>query len=92
MFDIKGFYRSGFKKLFTDALTSAKATTKLDDHGKKIVYHFRKSLLFNQEQTWMEKGGDLLDVLMGADYGAEVCELIGIFIEFIRTATRYKKH
>ena len=39
-----------------------------------------KSLLFNQEQTWMKKGSDLFDVSMGAYDGAEVCELISIFL------------
>ena len=34
---------------------------------------------FNQEQTWM-KQGDLFDVLMGVYNGAEVCELIDIFL------------
>ena len=52
----------------------------LDDHDKKIIHHSRKSLLFNQEQTWMKKGSDLFDVSMGASDGREVCELIGIFL------------
>ena len=52
----------------------------IDDQDKKIIYHSCKSLLFNQEQTWMKKGSDLFDVSMGAYDGAEVCELIGIFL------------
>ena len=58
----------------------------LDDRDKKIIYQSHYSLLFNQEQTWMKTGSDLFDVLMGAYDGAEVCELIGIyiFIEFAR--------
>ena len=31
-----------------------------------FLNHSRKSLLFNQEQTWMTKGSDLFDVSMGA--------------------------
>ena len=76
MFDIKDFYPSISKELLTDAET----IINLDDHDKKIIYHSRKSLLFNQEQTWMKKGSDLFDVSMDAYDGAEVCELIGIFL------------
>ena len=47
MFDIKDFYPSISKELLTDAET----IINLDDHDKKIIYHSRKSLLFNQEQT-----------------------------------------
>ena len=77
MFDIKDFYPSISKELLTDALTFAET---IDDQDKKIIYHSRKSLLFKQEQTWMKKGSDLFDVSMGAYDGAEVCELIGIFL------------
>ena len=80
MFDIKEFYPSILKELLTDALTFAETIVNLDDHDNKIIYHSLKSLLFNQEQTWMKKGRDLFDVSMGAYDGAEVCELIGIFL------------
>ena len=80
MFDIKDFYSSISKELLTDALTFAETIINLDDQDKNIIYHSRKSLLFNQEQTWMKKGSDLFDVSMGAYDGAEVCELIGIFL------------
>ena len=80
MFDIKDFYPSISKELLTDALMFAETIINLDDQDKKIIYHSRKSLLFNQEQTWMKKGNDLFDVSMGAYDGAEVCELIGIFL------------
>ena len=80
MFDIKDFYPSISKELLTGALTFAKTIIKLDGHDKKIIYHSRKSLLFNQKQTWMKKGSDLFNVSMGAYDGAEVCELMGVFL------------
>ena len=80
MFDIKDFYPSISKGLLNDALTFVETIINIDDHDKKIIYHSRKSLLFNQEQTWMKKWSDLFDVLMGAYDDAEVCELIGIFL------------
>ena len=75
MFDIKDFYPSISKELLTNALTLAETIINLDDHDKKIIYHSRKSLLFNQEQTWMKKESDMFDVSIGAYDGADVCEL-----------------
>ena len=77
MFDIKDFYPSISKELLPDALTFAERIINLDD--KKIIYHSRKSLLFNQEQAWMKKESGLFDVWMGAYDGTEACKLIGIF-------------
>ena len=45
-----------------------------------IIKHVRKSLLFNKQQIWIKKESGLFDVTMGAYDGAEVCELVGIFI------------
>ena len=39
MFVIKDFHHSLLKEHLTDALTFAKAIIKLDDHGKKFIYH-----------------------------------------------------
>ena len=69
-----------FLEFLTNALALAKTMINLDDHDKKIIHHSRKSLLFNQEQTWMKKGSDLFDVSVGASDGREVCELIRIFL------------
>ena len=60
--------------------TFGEAIINLDDHDKKIIHHSRKSLLFNQDQMWKEKGSNMFDVLMGAYDDAEVCELIGIIL------------
>ena len=46
----------------------------------QIMYHARKSLLFSNEKPWMKRVGNLFDVIVGAYDGAEVCELVGIFM------------
>ena len=46
----------------------------------QIMHHVRKSLFFSSEKLWMKREGNLFDVTMGAYDGAEVCELIGIFM------------
>ena len=80
MFDIKDFYTLISKELLTYALTFAETIMNLNDHDKKIIYHFRKSLLFNQELTWIKKVSDLFNVSMGIYDSAEVCRLIAIFL------------
>ena len=44
------------------------------------MYQARKSLLFNNEKPWMKIERNLFDVTMGAYDGADVCELVGIFM------------
>ena len=42
--------------------------------------HSRKSLLFTEEGPWIKKDGDTFGVTMGSHDGAEVCELVGLFL------------
>ena len=44
------------------------------------MYYARKSLLFSNEKPWMKREGNLFDVTMGVYDGAEVCELVDIFM------------
>ena len=44
--------------------------------------HSRKTLLFWQDCTWVKKEGDEdFDIPMGRYDGAEICELVGIYIQ-----------
>ena len=43
----------------------------------EIIYSTRKSLLFDEKDTWMKKQSALFDVTIGAYNGADVCELVG---------------
>ena len=48
---------------------------------KAIIRDSRKALLFRNNRLWDNKSGDSdFDVPMGCYDGAEVCELVGIFI------------
>ena len=43
--------------------------------------HARKSLLFDYEEPWVKNGDSpMFDVAMGSCDGAEICELVGLFI------------
>ena len=45
--------------------------THLSDDDKAIIHHARKSLLFNDQQTWIKRDSGLFDVTMGTYNGAE---------------------
>ena len=54
--------------------------------------HSRKSLLFNNTDIWIKKYGDLdFDVTMGSFDGAELCELVGLYI-LHSLGEKYGKH
>ena len=80
IFDIKDFYPSIKESLLKQSLDFAEKHIKISTEDKAIIKHARKSLLFNKQQTWIKKESGLFDVTMGAYDGAEVCELVGIFI------------
>ena len=67
------------KDLLTKCLKFAAEKVQISNDDKKVIYHARKSLLFNEGGTWMKKDG-LFDVTMGAYDSAEVCELVGTFL------------
>ena len=46
----------------------------ISDDDKKVTYHARKSLLYNEGSTQMKKGR-LFDVTMGTFDGVEACKL-----------------
>ena len=73
-FDIVDFYPSISKELLTNAINFA---------GKKVndtIMHSSKSLLFNNHEIWVKKENPNFDVTMGSFDGAEVCELIGLYL------------
>ena len=80
IFDIKDFYPSIKESLLKQSLDFAEKHIKISTEDKAIIKHARKSLLFNKQQTWIKKESGLFDATMGAYDGAEVCELVGIFI------------
>ena len=53
IFDIREFYPSITENLLKKALTFAEAHTHLSGDGKAIIHHARKSLFFNDQQTWI---------------------------------------
>ena len=80
-FDIVDFYPSISEDLLRQAVDFAKDHVGLTDAEVEIIFHARKSLLFVNGRTWMKRDRDgTFDVTMGCYDGAEVCELVGVFL------------
>ena len=80
IFDIKDFYPSIQEELLNKGLRFAQEYIDITSKDTEIIYHARKSLLFDEKDTWMKKQSGLFDVTMGAYDGAEVCKLVGTYM------------
>ena len=74
------FYPSISEKLLTDAIEYANKFVKIDKQSIEIIIHCRESLLFCEGEAWSKKSYDRFDVTMGSFDGAEVCELVGLYL------------
>ena len=81
-FDIVSFYPSITPKLLRNAIKFARSVhgifiSKADE---EMLWQCRKSFLFCDEVPWEKIGPVNFDVPMGSYDGAEVCELVGLYI------------
>ncbi len=80
-FDIVDFYPSISENLVDQALSWASNLAIITKDEISIIKHARKSVLFNDGKPWTKKDSNsLFDVTMGSYDGAEICELVGLFI------------
>ena len=54
--------------------------TAIEEKVIKTIYHVRKSLLFDKDNVWVKKDNPEFDVTMGTYDGAELCELVGLYL------------
>ena len=78
--DIVDFYPSIKEDLLKKAIQFAKIHTTISEQEVNIIWHARKSLLFNTSSIWTKRGKSEFDVTMGSYDGAEVCEFLGLNI------------
>jgi len=45
-----------------------------------LIHHCRNSILFCNGKPWVKKSGSHFDVAMGSFEGAEICELVDLFL------------
>ena len=78
--DIVKFYPSISEKLLKKAIAYAKSFSPIDDDIINIIMHCRKSLLFDNGAVWRKRNNPDFDVTMGSFDGAEICELVGLYL------------
>ena len=84
--DIKEFYPSITEETLNKALDFAENYTKLWKEDTRLIYHCRKPMLIFNDKAWKKKDTDSsFDVTMDSLDGAELCELIGIYIQSLST-------
>ena len=75
------FYPSILEELPNRSFSFARSITTISDSVINIIHLSRKSLLFNKTSAWVKKGNNsLFDITMGSYDGAEICELIGLYL------------
>ena len=89
--DIEEFYPSISENLLKKAIDYARSFVNISSEEEETIMHCRKSLLFNNSDIWIKKDGNKdFDVTMGSFDGAEICELVGLYILYI-LSTKYGK-
>ena len=79
--NISDFYPSISIELLDRSLSFATSSVDIEANIISTINHVRKSLLFYDSGAWVKKDGNpLLDVTMGSFDGAEVCELVGLYL------------
>ena len=76
--------------LLKNAINFAEHHTEISENDKAIIFHARKSILFNGQHVRINKEGGLFDVTRGAFAGAEVWEAVGNFL-FYQLSKNYNK-
>ena len=78
-FDIISYYPSITEHLFEEALVYAQTLTDITNDELAILRHTRKQLLTLNGNIWIKQNNNF-DVSQGSYDGAEVSELIGLFL------------
>ena len=84
-FDVVEFYPSISRKLLNKALNFAKKYANIDSTDKKVINNATKSVLLFNGSIWAKKNPStkddaLFDIAMGGYHGAEICELVGLYM------------
>ena len=79
-FDVVNMYASINLELVKDAITFATRFTEISQDMKDTILQATNSFLCSNGEIWVKKQGGIFDITMGGFHGAEICDLIGLFI------------
>ena len=80
MFYIKDVCPSIKEGLLIEALEFEKQNVTINTKDSETMFHARKSLFYNEGEPWIKKQSNHFDFTMRSYDGAELWELIGIFM------------
>ena len=63
-----------------NSLQFARQFVDISEQDKHIIMHARRSFLFHNGQPWVKVNNPNHDVTMGSYDGAEICDLVGLFL------------
>ena len=67
--------------ILKSSLNFAAGLTYVTEDEKELIRHCFKSVLFHEGEPWTKKhNNNSFDVLMESFHGAEICELVGLYI------------
>ena len=79
------FYPSISKELLSKIIEYAQSVTVIEKKVVKTIYHACKSLFFDKDNVWLRKDNPEFEVPMGSYDGAELCELVSLYLLHIFT-------
>ena len=89
--DFVGFYPAITKELLEKAIIHGQKYVNFSKEEIDIIMQARKSVLIHKDEPWSKKEGDSFDVTVGADDGAEACELVGLYVLSLLVHLTYGK-
>ena len=66
--------------MLQEAIQFAKKHVLITRKYEEVIFHARRSVLYNDREPWVKKEGGSFDVTMESYDGTEVCELICIYM------------
>ena len=81
-YDVVEFYPNISKQLLMDSFKFAKKYVNISDFDINTIIHSCKTVLIYKNEAWVKKDSseDYFDIPMGSHHGAEICELVGLYI------------
>ena len=91
-FDIINFYPSISHEHLSEAITFAKIFTEIKNEDIQLIEHTCKTIVTYDNRTWIKKDSNSqFDVPMGSFFGAELCDLVGLYaLSKLRHLYNYK--
>ena len=79
-FDIIDFYPSITKNILIDSINYARKYIDITSEQYEITLACRKTVLKNNDSTWVKNGLDNFDVPMGGYDSSQIADLVGLYI------------